>query len=73
MDWGTPARQRREVVLRSLARLELLQLLGRHPGSGRRLPAQAISDGPLHDQEQLNDQLQQTRLLVLLSARTLTS
>jgi hypothetical protein len=45
MDWGTPAQQRRGIVLHRPARHELLQLLGRRPGSGRRLPAQVISDG----------------------------
>ena len=44
MDWGTPAQQRRGIVLHRPARHELLQLPGRHPGSGRRLPAQVISD-----------------------------
>lgn len=45
MDWGAPAQQRRGIVLHRQARRELLQLLGRRPGSGRRLPAQEISDG----------------------------
>jgi hypothetical protein len=45
MGWGTPAQQRRGIVLHRPARHELLQLLGRRPGSGRRLPAQVISDG----------------------------
>lgn len=38
--------QRRGIMLHRPARHELLQLLGRHPGSGRRLPAQVISDEP---------------------------
>lgn len=44
MDWGTLAQQRRGIVLHRAARPELLPLSARHPGSGRRLPAQVISD-----------------------------